>query len=90
MEVILQIAVLGFLVEALVDTLKLLYADGKIIKSKLVSIVIGLVVALAVGADIFDAIGITTQFPIVGVVSTGILISRGGNFIHDLVDRIKE
>lgn len=89
MELAIQLFVLGLLVEAIVDTLKLIIEDGRVSKVKILSLVVGIGIALTVGIDIFEVIGIVSRVEIIGIVLSGILISRGGNFIHDLMDRIR-
>lgn len=90
MELILQIGVLAFLVEAIVETLKMIYKENKLDKNIIVALTIGVLIALTVGVDIFKVLDIPTKIPYVGELLTGILISRGGNFIHDLFSKLKE
>lgn len=89
MELAIQLIVLGFLVEAVVETIKLLWKGGKLNANQLISLVVGELIALSVGIDIFVVIGVESNIAIFGVVLTGILISRGSNFVHDFVDRIR-
>lgn len=89
MELAIQLIVLGFLVEAIVETIKLLWKGGKLNTNQLISLVVGELIAISVGIDIFVVIGVESNLPIIGVVLTGILISRGASFVHDFVDRIK-
>lgn len=90
MEMIVQLVVLGTLVESLTEVLKLLFVDGKLNKSQLVSIVVGLVLAFTINLDLFIAIGLSPVIPYVGIVAAGILISRGGNYVHDFISRINK
>lgn len=89
MQPVLQLIVMGFLVEAVWETLKMVWQKGHIEFDRVGALIIGLVIALTIGVDIFLIIGLEPLFPIVGIVATGILISRGGNFIHDLFKRLK-
>lgn len=90
MELILQLVIIGFLVEAVTDTLKLIYdrEDG-IQVSKLVALAVGLVLAFVTQKDILVAVKLLEVSNIAGIILTGILVSRGGNFIHELFDRLK-
>lgn len=38
--------------------------------------------------DIFDIIGMASLIPYVGMILTGILISRGSNYIYEIIKRI--
>lgn len=89
MELVIQLAVLAFLVEAVVDTFKLIYEDNRVNVDKVMALMIGVLVALATETDIFGILGISTNIALVGTVLTGVLISRGGNFIHDLVGKLE-
>ena len=53
-----------------------------------VTAILGIGVALLTGADIFSALGIATKVPYAGQVLTGILCSRGSNYVYDLMSRI--
>lgn len=91
MEVFWLLMVLGFLVEAIVETLKLAW-DAKMRKVSwpvICSLVVGIAVALLTRASIFELLSITVVTSSwLGYIITGILISRGSSFIHDLWNRI--
>ena len=53
------------------------------------SLLVGILIAFIADVNIFALLGITLRWHIVGVVLTGILISRGSNYIHDLVGKLK-
>lgn len=53
------------------------------------SLLVGVLVAFVADVNIFALLGIDLKWPVVGVVLTGILISRGSNYIHDLVGKLK-
>jgi len=89
MEELIRIVVLAFLVEATWETLKLAYDKDKVNISTIGALVTGLVVALSVNFDILLLLGFTPAVPFVGVVLTGILISRGGNFVHELIKKLQ-
>lgn len=91
MEIIMMIAVVGLLVEAVVQTLRLVYdqATRKISIPIILSLVVGLIAAFGANLSIFDALPQTIAAPNwLGCALTGILVSRGSNFIHDLWNRI--
>ena len=84
MKTLTQIIVMAFLVEAIWETLKMIWQDGKFSKDKMGALIVGLVIALTMNIDLFVVVGLEPVFKCTGVVATGILISRGGNYIHDL------
>lgn len=89
LELILKLVVLAFVVEAVWETLKLVYDKDKLNISTIGALVTGLVIALTVDFDLLRILGFNPVIPYVGVVITGIVISRGGNFVHELLKRIK-
>jgi hypothetical protein len=52
------------------------------------SIGIGVLLAVAANLDIFAVIGFTLNIPYLGVFLTGLIISRGSNFVHDILVRV--
>lgn len=48
------------------------------------ALVLGITIALGTGIDLFATVGLPINIPYLGLILTGIIISRGANFIHDL------
>ncbi len=76
----------AILVEALTEYLGKLLPEKirQPVPTQLVAVFIGIVVCTAAGADIFPLLGIPLSVPFLGAALTGILVSRGANFVHDL------
>ena len=55
---------------------------------QLISIIIGVLIAFAFGANAFEALGMAVN-PMIGIFLTGIVISRGSNYASDLLKRIE-
>lgn len=87
MELMLQLIVLALVVESVWETLKLVYDKDKLSKSAIGALCTGLVVALSVNMDVLKILGFAPVVPYVGVILTGILVSRGSNFIHELYSK---
>lgn len=82
---VFTILVLAMIGEGVWETLKLTWQQGKLNVDRVGALLTGILVAIATGVDIIKIIGIDTVIPYIGVIFTGILISRGANFIHDLL-----
>lgn len=54
---------------------------------QMVTIVVGIALAFAFGANMFVPLGLTVNHYI-GMVLTGIVMSRGSNYVSDLIGRI--
>lgn len=49
---------------------------------------IGIAYAFNMGIDIFSILGFTSKVPFIGTIATGLIASRGSNYIHDLMNII--
>ena len=93
MESILAIVfILAVIVEALIDyaTTIFMKVDGKTVIEwkKIAAIALGIFLAVAAGADFLAASGLDFQIPYVGMVLTGIFLSRGSNYVSDFLTMI--
>lgn len=84
-----SLLVLALSAEAVWETLKMTWQKGKLCIDKIGALSIGVILCLSTGLDIFELLGITVRWPIVGMILTGVLISRGSNFIHDFIKSIE-
>ncbi len=82
------IIIMAILIEAVITYVKTWVVDKKLQWQVLVSVVLGILVSIAYNLDIPAAVGITCGVPFVGCIITGILISRGSNYIFDLIKKI--
>lgn len=71
-------------IEAVWETLKMIWQEGKLSWDRVGALVVGLVLAFAWPLDFFALAGYPLRIGIVGNILTGILFSRGANFVHDL------
>lgn len=88
MKELLIIGTLGVLVEFVVEIVKSIVEGGKVNKSVILSLVVGVAVAFTTQVDTLVLLGIPAYIPHVGVVISGILISRGSNILHTLLERL--
>lgn len=80
----------AIIIEGIVSYVKTFFVDGKIQWQTMVALALGVVVALAYQVDLLASVGLTSAIPYIGSVLTGILISRGSNYIFDLIKLIGE
>ncbi len=85
---ILSLIVLALIGEAVWETLKMVWQNGKISVDRIGALIIGLLLAIGAGLDLMAMVGIPMRIPYVGMVLTGLLISRGANFMHDILQSI--
>lgn len=82
------LVILAFVSEATWETLKMIWQNGKLSIDRIGALAIGLLLAIGTGLDLMDMMGIPLHIPYVGMILTGLLISRGANFVHDLLASI--
>lgn len=94
MEVFLIIIVVAAIVEAIWETLKKLLAplvrwlDSRGVPAdQLGALVVALLICFGLGEqiDLFIMLGIPLEIAYLGIILTAVLLSRGSNFVHDLI-----
>lgn len=88
MELIQQLIIVAFLVEAIWETLKMTWQEGKANGDRIGALIVGIVLAFTLNIDFFEVVGFTPAINYIGIISSGIIVSRGGNFIHDLLSKV--
>ena len=54
-----------------------------------VAAVIGVAVCIAYKVDLLASLGVTSTYPFVGEVITGLIIGRGSNYLSDFMTRVR-
>lgn len=85
---ILGLLVIAVLAEAVWETCKMVWQNGKLNIDRVGALVVGLLLAIGTGLDLMFMVGIPIKIPYVGRILTGLLISRGANFVHDILQSI--
>lgn len=94
MSAIILIATLAIIVEALIEYGKSIgnaFSSGgwKTAVTQLVAVCVGVFLCIVSGADLFAATEVTFALPYIGMVLTGIIISRGANYVSDFIKRLQ-
>ena len=84
----LTLMVLAILAESVWETLKMTWQEGKASIDKIGALVVSIVITFGTGIDIMPMLGLSMKWGILGSILTAILISRGSNFIHELVSKV--
>lgn len=85
MTKVFLIALIG---ESLWETAKLFWQKGKLNIDKVGAVLVSIMLTIVTGLDIFELLGFNISIPVLGEVLTGVLISRGANFIHDILGSV--
>ena len=86
------IFMVAILTEALIEYAKtigkmVINKEYKTFGAQAASIVIGIVVAFQLGANVFPQLGLTAN-TVFGTLVTGLIFSRGSNYVSDLLSRL--
>ena len=84
-----QLIIIAILVEAIWENIKMIYDKQKFNINMLGSLLLSMIVCVLAEIDIFKIIGINLIVPVVGSLLTGIIVSRGANFVNDLFKKVK-
>lgn len=85
---IIKVIILSMLCEAIWENLRMVWENGKFSINRLGALILSIIVAIGTKIDLFELLEFE-MLPILGYVLTGILISRGANVLHDLLNKIQ-
>ena len=83
-----QLAIVAILIEAIWENLKMIWQNGKFSIDKIGALVISVLICILAKIDIFPIVNLSVSIPVIGSIFTGIIVSRGANFVHDLFNKI--
>ena len=85
----MQLVVIAILVEAIWENIKMIWQKGKLSIDVIGALGFGILICILTNANIFPIVGISIKIPVIGEILTGIIVSRGANFVHDLFTKLK-
>ena len=88
MQNLFLIIIISVLAESIWETLKMTWQNGKISIDKIGALIISLILTLGTKMDLLALLGLETTIPYMGAFLTGIIVSRGSNFTHDLLNKV--
>ncbi len=84
-EKILEIISLAILTESIITYFKEFFVNGDFSFTMFFSVILGIAVAIAYKVDLLSCINLESTIPYVGNILTGILVSRGSNYLYDFI-----
>lgn len=85
---ITSLIVIAILVEAIWENIKTIWEDGINI-NRIGALFLAILISILAKVDVFTMVGITLSFPMVSYILTGIVVSRGANFVNDLFGKLR-
>lgn len=83
-----EIVAFSILIESLITYYKEIFTEGNVPWEIVVSLILGEIVAIAYNLDLPAYFNLNSKIPYVGCILTGILISRGSNYVFDIIKRL--
>lgn len=86
--------IMGFISSSIIIEGLISYADMIIDKDKHINwkivgaLAVGCIVAFNTNLDFFKLLGIKENYEVIGTFLTGVLISRGSNYVYDIYDKL--
>lgn len=80
---------MAIVIEGVITYIKEIFVNKNVMWQQVLGIILGIVVAIGYNADLFALFGLTSTIPLLGCVLTGVLLSRGSNYIFDLVKQLQ-
>ena len=81
MEKLIMLVVVAIIAESVWETLKMTWQDGKVKVDRVGALVVSMLIVFGTRLDILALLEIETVIPFLGIILTGILISRGSNSV---------
>lgn len=85
---ITTLLIVAILVEAIWENIKTIWEKGFNI-NRIGALILAIVICTLAEVDIFTLLGITFTSQFVAYILTGIIVSRGANFVNDLFGKIR-
>ncbi len=94
MEGVVLIITMAIIVEALIEYGKsigkaFVGGEWKTAVTQLLAIAVAVLLCFMTGGDLFAVVGIAFIWPWLGIFLTGIIISRGANYVSDFVKKLQ-
>ena len=87
---ITEIISLSIIIESIITYFKEFFINWNPSIGMIFSIILGIIIAITYELDLPKYINLKSNIPYVGNILTGILISRGSNYIHDILRSIAD
>lgn len=84
-----QLIIISILVEAIWENLRMIWDKNKLNINMLGSLLLSMIICTLAQINIFEIVGINLIVPVIGSLLTGIIVSRGANFVNDLFKKLK-
>lgn len=85
-----NIITLSIITESLITYFNTFFGASEFHFSMLLSVMVGIIIAISYNLDLIENLELKSQIPYMGNILTGILISRGSNYIFDILKKLNQ
>lgn len=78
----------AIMIEAIITYINQFFVNGEFCWEMLLSIIFGIIISIAYDIDVTKHLNLSSRIPYISNILTGILLSRGSNYIYDLMSRL--
>lgn len=82
-----QIITLSIITESLITYFNSFFGTGEFHFNMIFSIILGIIISISYNLDIMEKMEFKSSVPYIGNILTGIMISRGSNYIFDMLKK---
>lgn len=83
-----KMIMVAILIEGIVTYFNEFFVSSNIPWQMIFSLILGMVISVSYELDLPNHLGLKSTIPYVGSILTGILISRGSNYLYDLINKL--
>lgn len=83
-----KIFIICIILEGIITYINNFFVSGKPHYQMILSLIFGIFIAVAYKIDLLKLANIESEMPYVGSILTGILFSRGSNYVYDLINKV--
>lgn len=76
------------LIEGIITYFNSFFVEGVLHYQMLLSLSIGITIAICYKLDILKMLNIKSDIPYIGSILTGVLFSRGSNYLYDILNSL--
>lgn len=86
MDLLAKLSMVAFLTESLVEWFLGTWLEGPMLKYAAAAVAV--VLSVGFGLDFFKEVGLLSDIPYLGSVLTGLVVSRGSEYLHTLFNAL--
>ncbi len=89
-SIITSVISCAMLIEALITYFNQFFVSGNFQWQMIISMMLGIFIAVFYNIDLTKYFNMSSNLPYIGSVITGILLSRGSNYVYDLLGMLSK